>query len=155
MAGTMRLYHYFIGALVCHAALSTQLALAGEATKLPNDLAEAVKGYDKAQIDGSRALLETYLADDYALVNGSAQIENKAQMIAESTAVGFHMKPYVVRDQIVRVWSTGAVMAGLVEIEGEDGGKPFRGRMRFADIWRKRDGRWQVVFTEVTRVPAK
>lgn len=33
-------------------------------------------------------------------------------------------------------------------------GKPFTAHFRFADVWRKRNGGWQVVFTEVTRLPA-
>ena len=45
------------------------------------------------------------------------------------------------------------MLAGLVHITGHASGKPFNAAFRFADIWAKRGGRWQVVFTEVTKLP--
>jgi len=32
-----------------------------------------------------------------------------------------------------------------------DGGKPFAVKLRFADIWAKRNGKWQVIYTHVSR----
>jgi hypothetical protein len=43
-------------------------------------------------------------------------------------------------------------LAGEVRLKGVDHGKPFQAHFRFADVWRKRDGNWNVVFTEVTRL---
>jgi hypothetical protein len=39
-------------------------------------------------------------------------------------------------------------------LKGVDGGKPFSARLRFMDVWAKRGGKWQVIFTQATRVPA-
>ena len=130
-------------------------ATPASAKDLPADLATAVKGYDEAQIHGDRAGLERWLADDYTLVNSSAERETKAQLIADYTAPGFKLEPYVVKDPVERVWRDGAVMAGVVDEKGVDGGKPFAATIHFADIWAKRNGRWQVVFTQVTRPKAK
>ncbi|MBN8809392.1 MAG: nuclear transport factor 2 family protein [Sphingomonas sp.] len=119
---------------------------------LPPALAAAVRDYDDAQINGDTRAFDRLLADDYALVNSRAQVENKAQMIADYTAPGFHLAPYVVEQPIVRLWSGGAVVGGEVALSGTSDGAPFTGRIRFADVWRLRGGRWQVVFTEVTPV---
>ncbi|MBU6299506.1 MAG: nuclear transport factor 2 family protein [Alphaproteobacteria bacterium] len=121
--------------------------------ELPPDLAQAAKQYDRAQMHNDGAALNRLLADDYILVNSHGVVETKAQFIAESTAPGFHLDPFTVRESIVKVWSDGAVLGGLVLASGADGGKKFRVLLRFADIWVKRNGRWQVVYTGVTRAP--
>ncbi|MFI4963800.1 MAG: nuclear transport factor 2 family protein [Caulobacterales bacterium] len=138
------------------AACALSLAITADAragSRLPPDLARAAADYDRAQSSGDRAALERLLAPDYTLVNSGAQVETRAQFIAESTAPGFTLKPFAVEDPVVRVWPDGAVLAGAVTLEGVSDGAPFKGRIRFADVWRKRRGRWQVVFTEVTRIP--
>ena len=137
------------------ATLALLLCAGPAAAGLPADLAAAVKGYDEAQIHGDRAALERWLADDYVLVNSTAERETKAQLIADDTAPGFKLDPYVVREPVERVWRDGAVMAGVVDLRGVDGGKPFAATIHFADIWAKRNGRWQVVFTQVTRPKLK
>jgi len=124
------------------------------AAELPADLAKAVKDYDHAQIAGNRAELERLLADDYTLVNGAGKTETKAQFVAESTAPGFKLQPFVVEDAIEKVWTDGAVMGGIATLRGTDGGKPFEATLRFADIWAKRNGKWQVIYTHVSRPPA-
>jgi hypothetical protein len=57
-----------------------------------------------------------------------------------------------VRHPVATVRSCGAVLAGEVNISGTDHGNAFKVHFRFADIWRKQKGTWQVVFTEVTRL---
>lgn len=121
---------------------------------LPPDLAKAAEAYDQAQMQNDGPALQRLLADDYTLVNGGAQLSTKAEFIRDSTAPGFRLEPYVVERAVNKVWPDGAVLSGEVTLRGTDGGKPFASHMRFADIWAKRDGRWQVIFTEVTRFPA-
>ena len=88
----------------------------------------------------------------YALVNSRGAVEDKRQMVADYTDPGFHLDPYVVAKPIVRQWPDSAVIGGEVTLAGTSDGKPFKRRLRFADIWRRRAGRWQVAFTEVTPV---
>jgi hypothetical protein len=123
------------------------------AADLPSDLAKAVKDYDTAQIKGDRAELERLLADDYTLLNSSGATENKAQLIADYTAPGYKLEPFVVREPIEKWWTNGAVMGGIATLRGTDGGKPFDATLRFSDIWVKRHGRWQVIYTHVSKVP--
>jgi hypothetical protein len=125
------------------------------ATEIPADLAKAVKDYDEAQVQGNGTELQRLVADDYTLVNSSGSVQTKAQLIADYTAPGYKIEPFVVQEPVEKVWSDGAVMGGLVDLKGTDGGKPFAATLRFADIWAKRNGRWQVIYTHVSRPPAK
>lgn len=121
---------------------------------LPPALARAVAAFDRAQVEGDGAALQRLLADDYVLFNSRALVESKADFIRDYTAPGYSLRPFTVEDELVRHWPGGAVLGGVVTLEGTSGGKPFKARLRFADIWRERDGRWQVIFTQATRVPA-
>jgi len=124
------------------------------ATDLPADLAKAVKDYDQAQIEGNRTELVRLLADDYTLVNSAGKTETKAQFVAESSAPGFKLEPFVVKEAIEKVWSDGAVMGGVAHLKGVDGGKPFEVDLRFSDIWAKRNGKWRVIYTHASRAAA-
>ena len=130
------------------------VASAGDHSQLPRDLASAAAAYDRAQVQGDGPALSRLLADDYVLVNSGAKVETKAQFIADSTTPGDTLKPFTVEDEVVRVWTDGAVLGGAVTLEGVSGGQAFKARLRFADVWARRDGRWQVVFTQVTKIPA-
>ena len=121
--------------------------------KLPPDLAKAATDYDQAQIHSDRAGLEKALADDWVLANSAGKTQTKQEFIAESVAPGSSVEPYTVKDETIRVWGDSAALAGLVDYKGKSEGKPFQVRIRFVDVWRKKDGRWQVVYTQAARVP--
>jgi hypothetical protein len=134
------------------AALLCSLARGAE---LPADLAKAVHDYDEAQVHGDKAELQRLVADDYTLVNSSGRVQNKAELIADYTTPGYKIEPFEILQPVEKVWSDGAVMGGIVDLRGIDGGKPFAVTLRFADIWAKRNGKWQVVYTHVSKPPAK
>jgi ketosteroid isomerase-like protein len=125
--------------------------LATFASDIPKELADAVADYDAAQVNGDRAELERLVADDYTLVNSTGRVQNKAQLIADYTTPGYKIEPFKILEPVEKAWGDGAVMGGLVHLKGTDGGKPFAVTLRFADIWAKRHGKWQVVYTHVSR----
>ena len=129
------------------------LGSVANAAGLPADLAKAVKDYDEAQIHGDRAELQRLVADDYTLVNSSGRIQSKAELIADYTAPGYKIEPFEIMQPVEKAWSDGAVMGGVVNLRGIDGGKPFSVTLRFADIWAKRNGKWQVIYTHVSKPP--
>jgi hypothetical protein len=127
------------------------LSSAATAADLPADLAKAVKDYDEAQVHGNKAELQRLVADDYTLVNSSGRVQNKAELIADYTTPGYKIEPFEIQQPVEKAWSDGAVMGGVVDLRGIDGGKPFAVTLRFADIWAKRNGKWQVVYTHVSK----
>jgi ketosteroid isomerase-like protein len=121
---------------------------------IPADLAQAAEAYDEAQVHGDGAALERLVADDYVLISGGAVVQDKAKLIHDYVDPNFHLDPFVIQEPVERVWGDGAVLGGLVDMTGTDGGQRFSQLVRFADVWAKRDGQWRVVYTQVTRVPA-
>ena len=120
---------------------------------LPADLAAAAEAYDQAQMKSDKAALERLLAADYRLFNSGGQVQDKASFITDSVAPGFHMNPFHVDEPLEKVMGDTALLGGMATLSGTDGGKPVTARLRFMDVWAKRDGHWLVVFTQATRVP--
>jgi ketosteroid isomerase-like protein len=138
--------------LIAAAVLLT--AGSASAAALPPDLAAAAHAYDQAQINSDKAELERLLADDYVLQNSSGQVQDKQGFIADSVAPGFRIEPFKVEEPVEKVLGDVALLGGVATLKGTDGGKPFTARLRFMDVWAKRDGQWRVVFTQATRAPA-
>ncbi len=134
--------------------LAAILAAAVAHVTLPADLAKAAHAYDLAQMHNDKAELERLLAPDYRLFNSGGQVQDKASFIADSTAPDFHMEPFKVEEPLEKVMGDTALLGGVATLKGTSGGQPFTARLRFMDVWAKRAGHWQVVFTQATRVPA-
>ncbi|MEO5866915.1 MAG: nuclear transport factor 2 family protein [Sphingomonas sp.] len=132
-------------------ALIAVLIAAAPASSPATDLDAAVRRYDAAQVKSDKAELQALLADDYLLVNSGGDVEDKRQFIADQVEPGYKLEPYTVVHPIERRWTDGAVMGGLAPLKGLSGGKPFAVCLRFADIWRRRAGRWQVAYTQAAR----
>jgi len=133
------------------ALIMALLVAASAYADVPSDLAKAAIGYDEAQIHGSRPELERWLADDYLLVNSAGALETKAQLIADYTTPGYTLEPFTIEQPVHKVWKDGAVLGGIVTARGMDSGKRYEARLRFADIWARRNGRWQVIYTQVAK----
>lgn len=127
----------------------------GDYRGLPSDLAAAATAYDLAQFKSDRSGLERLLAYDYTLAGSDGRNETKAEDIADAVAPE-HKTTYVaISKQVRKVWPSGAVLAGIVDAKGFDHGKAFVMRARFVDIWAKRNGRWQVIFTQIHDLPLR
>lgn len=142
------------GVIAAWALCSTALCSLANGAEIPADLAKAVHDYDEAQVHGNKAELQRLVADDYTLINSTGRVQNKAELIADYTTPGYKIEPFKILEPVEKVWSDGAVMGGVVNLRGTDGGKPFTVTLRFADIWAKRNGKWQVIYTHVSRPPA-
>ena len=123
------------------------------ADELPAELAAALSSYDRAHYQSDLPRLASLVTDDYVLVNSDASVENKQQFLADFRLPGFKIEPYVREQSMNKVWDSGAVTAAIVRLSWTQDGMKHTRALRYADVWVKKDGRWQVTFTQVTRVP--
>jgi ketosteroid isomerase-like protein len=120
---------------------------------LPPDLLKTSQEYDHAQLTNDGPALTRLLADDLVLISSSGRTESKAEFISDSTSPGFKIEPFTILEPVHKVMGNTAILGGVVMLKGTADGKPFAQRMRFSDFWQKRNGRWQVVYIQVTRLP--
>jgi hypothetical protein len=119
------------------------------------DVKVAAAAFDKAQLSGDKAALDRFVADDFVIVRGSGRRGGKADFIAGWMTPGVTFEPLQILDPVfVPLGPTAAIVGGRVELKGAENGKPFVERFHFSDVFQWRDGRWQVVFVQVTPTPA-
>jgi ketosteroid isomerase-like protein len=126
------------------------------------EIRELEAEFGRAVVNGDRAFYERVLAADFTHTSHSGQFKTRAQWLAENKFDNRpgHPQPgktyyeaFEVDDLAVRVYGETAVVTGRSTPKGRTAkGEPIRGRYRFLRVWVKRDGRWQAVAFEGTRI---
>ena len=127
--------------------------LAAASVALPADLAKAAHDYDQAQVTSNKAELQRLIADDYVLHNSGGQVQDKTSFIADQVAPGYKLEPFTVEEKVEKLMGDAAILGGVARAQGTAGGETFDVKLRFIDVWQKRNGAWKVVFSQATRVP--
>ena len=120
---------------------------------LPRDLVDAMRAFDLAQVSADTATLARLVTDDYVLVNSDASMDLKRKYLADFLLPGLTMDAYVIEDRIEKLWGDAAVIAGVQRLSWTQDGQRHRRVLRIVHVWTKRDGRWQVTHTQLTRIP--
>lgn len=93
------------------------------------------------------------VGDDYVYTNQDAVVRTKAQMVSayDSGSLKYESAKF---DEIkVHAYGDTAVVTGRNTTKGKDNGKDFVGQFRYTRVYVKRQGRWQLVATQATRIP--
>jgi ketosteroid isomerase-like protein len=113
----------------------------------------AAAEFDQAQLRADRATLERYLAEDFVFVRGAGKVADRQSFIQSFTTPGDTLEPFELVDRRLIPLGRDAVIASAeVTLKGMEGGQPFSEHIRFADVFLYREGRWQVVYIQVTPV---
>ena len=94
--------------------------------------------------------LDRILGDDHSVITKDGSVLTKAQELAkhrESADELFDLEPMK-----VRVFGDAAVVTGGHREKSQYQGRDTSGHYRWMDVFVKRDGRWQAVASELTRV---
>ena len=121
--------------------------------ELPPDLAGAVKSYEAAQLRNDVGTLSQLVADDFVLVNSDSSVQDKESFLEDFRRPGFHLDSYAVEEPLRKVSGDAAVVGGLLHLGWTQDGKRQARVLRIAYFWRKRAGRWQTSYAQLTRVP--
>jgi ketosteroid isomerase-like protein len=135
------------------ALVLTLAALTSARADLPADLAEAVREYERATLGNDTQTLAQIVLDDYMLVNSDSSVQDKESYLADFKVPGFRMDPYVMREPMYKVWGNTALTGGIMPLGWTQEGKHQKRLLRIAHVWVKRDGRWRLTYTQLTRVP--
>ena len=120
---------------------------------MPAELAAAVAEYRRATLRGDIAALSALVADDYILVNSDASLQAKASYLADFRLPGFRIERYAMEQPAHAVWGDTALVRGLLHLAWTQDGSQHTRVLRIAHVWHKRDGRWRLAYTQLTRTP--
>ena len=99
------------------------------------------------------ATLETLFGDDLIYTHSSARLDTKRSLIegiASGSSVYTALEASDVKAQDL---GDAVVLTGVARIEGRANGNPIAFVVRFTDVYAKRDGRWQMVTWQSTKLP--
>ena len=103
---------------------------------------------------GDTAWFERNLADDYfGISSTTGKLNSRSDDVAEMKNRKEVFDSAVASDMQVRVEGNTGIVTGIYHLKGrDDKGQPFDRRIRYTDIYAKKDGRWQVIGSQGTLI---
>jgi ketosteroid isomerase-like protein len=97
-------------------------------------------------------LIETFLADEFIATYSDGKRGNKATELKLATENNQQIDERELSDFIVKIYGQTAVVWFTQTLTGPVQGKPRTITYQYVDVWVLRDGRWQCVSSQSTRV---
>ena len=94
------------------------------------------------------------VGDDYVFTNQDAVIRTKAQMVSAYDAGSIKYESVMFDEIKVHAYGDTAVVTGRTTQKMKDNDKDITGQFRYTRVYVKRQGKWQLVATHSTRIPA-
>lgn len=120
--------------------------------KVEQELIKLEQDRAQAAARGDTAFLEQNTADDYSLITPRGTLRTKAQMLADFKSGEVKLQTNDLDDLQVRVYGDTAVVTGRSMQKGQAYGQDAAGQYRFTRVYVKKDGHWQSVAFQSTRV---
>ena len=115
-------------------------------------LIELERGWNDAFYRKDVAFIENLLAEEFMATYDDGSRGDKAKELALATEFNQRVESAVQDDFTVRVYGNTAVVWFTLRLVGIRQGQPAELMLRYSDVWIRRDGRWQCVSTQSTRV---
>jgi ketosteroid isomerase-like protein len=149
----------FVALLVLPGSTNNALGTGSESTKTqqPNDSVVAeIKSLENARLAAGLSkdidAVSAMTADDYLQIDTDGRVLNKAVTLERIKSSYARLVANPVDDLAVRVYGDTAILTARARPQGVLDGKEFTDALRYTRIYVKRDGRWQVVLFQQTRV---
>lgn len=131
------------------------LAQAGANAKTEQQVLQAEKDRFAAMIKVDEAALNRLLADELTYTHSNANMQTKAQFIADlkSGAIKYVSVAPSEPDWKVRVYGNVAIVSGVAAVNVIDHGNNLKFKIRYTNDHLNRGGSWQMVNWQSTRFP--
>ena len=134
------------------AALSAAPAPLQDAKSDQEILAQLEREWDTAFHRRDVAFVGTLLADEFVATYDDGTRADRAKELALAATFNQQVDSSVLDDFIVKVYGDTAVVWFTLHLVGPKDGKPLALTFRYLDVWVLRDGRWQCVASQSTKV---
>ena len=118
---------------------------------MEEELLKLEKEFARAIVKNDAEAIRQFLADDWVIIDADGGMINKARFlgVVESGALTHEMMES--DDVEVRIYGDSAVVSGLTRTKGKFMGQDFSTQERATDVFVMQNGRWQCVFSQLTR----
>ena len=108
-----------------------------------------------ARAKGDTDTMSRIYADDYTLITAEGVVRSKADQINEMKSQQLQFSPPKILERNVRLYGDSAVVITHEHPSIVRNGQEIGGEFRMTRIYIRRDGQWQLVNAQATRVAAE
>jgi len=119
----------------------------------PETVEQVERSRFAAMVAQDVATLGPMLAEELRYVHSNGQLETKPQFLETIRSGRLRYRAIAVQELDVRTYDDVAVVSGLLTADAQAGDQPVALQLRFTDVYVNRDGRWQLVAWQSTRLP--
>jgi ketosteroid isomerase-like protein len=110
------------------------------------------KEWADALVKADQAVIDRLVTPDWTVIGADGKRQSKAQADEELKSGAVKFESFKMDELNVKVYGKTAVAQGVETEKSSYKGKDTSGQYRFTDVFVKRNGRWQAVATQITRV---
>lgn len=144
-------YLPFVGLM---AVMAMPAAGASVTNGVEEELVGVENSWSQAAISRDLPTLQRFYADEYVFTDADGTVSNKTKELADIGSGAFRLTSYHFEDLRVHVYGNVAVVTGQNTIAGvwENIKRDISGPYRFTDVFVRRNGRWQCVASQASRI---
>ena len=116
-------------------------------------VAKAGRARFDALVAGDYTTMSAMLGDDLVYTHSTGAVDTKASYLAPLVSGRTRYVRADASDEHVTLYGTMAVITGVVHVTAHVGGEVRPSHLRYTSVWTVRDGRWQMVAWQATRLP--
>jgi ketosteroid isomerase-like protein len=116
-------------------------------------LLEAAASLAEAERRGDVQALEQLVAGDYIGYDPAGRPQDRTRVARAYADGDVRITSLGQRDLQARIIGEAGLVSGVSAFRGTQGGESFDFTLRFLDVYAWRDGRWQLVASQDTRLP--
>jgi hypothetical protein len=106
-----------------------------------------------AMVKGDAATLDRVLAAELSYTHSNAQVQDKAAFMGDIKSGAIKYLSVEPSDRKVRIFGNTAVVTGGAAVHVIQNGNDLNIKIRYTNTQINRDGRWQMVAWQATRLP--
>ena len=107
----------------------------------------------QAMIEVDTVILDSILADELTYTHTNGWLQTKEELMSTLESGELNYTSAITNDVVVRTYETSAVVTGTALMKVESQEKEYNLRISFIDVYVKKNGSWQMVAWQSTRIP--
>jgi ketosteroid isomerase-like protein len=137
------------------------LAVAGSflgqerSARMQEEILKMEKDFGQAVITNDADAVGQFLTDDWIIIDPDGGVIDKARFLGVIKSGALTHEQMDSDDVRIRVYADTAIATALTRTKGKFMGQDFSTQERATDVLVKKDGRWQIVFSQLTRFSKK
>jgi ketosteroid isomerase-like protein len=141
------------GLLVIFLIVFSFSLVSAQASKTEKEILATNQAWADAQVKGDLDALDKIFADDLIVTSGNGATRDKKGELADAKpAPDFKTYFFYTEDVRVKVYGKTAVVTGHAKWRINFKGQDADNERRYTSVYVKRNGRWQMVALQVTRI---